>query len=102
MKGPLVMSEALETLPDSMRCSLQIGTGDFTIKDLRDYLARPEVISTADAHRRWPRYSESTWRKWAREGKLEGAWRDEAGGPWSLPVAGCQAWLDERRESAHE
>ena len=49
----------------------------------------PQILSTRQAAR-WFGLNPKRWRVWAEEGLIEGAFQEAEGGPWRLPVEGCQ------------
>lgn len=90
------MSRSLAALPDDLRCSLIVGSGDMTVGELREMFARPSafrVLTTGQASEAFG-YSGETWRGWADEGRIHGAYRDEGEtGAWRLPMLGCEEHL---------
>lgn len=94
-------ASVLASLPDDTHCSVLVGTGDFTLGELRQALARttPMFLTTKQAAERWG-YSSESWAKWAKEDLLEGAWQDVDGGPWHLPSESCEDHVDHLRQQS--
>lgn len=51
----------------------------------------PEVLSTVQAARLLG-YTPKRWRRWAEQGRVDGAWQD-GDGRWRLPREACRAHL---------
>lgn len=98
MKGLLA---SLANLPDDMPCTLTVGTGPYTLGQLKQALAVEGVveIGTRQAAGRWGRAPE-TWALLARNGMIEGAYQDGVGGPWRLPLESCERYIENRRKEA--
>lgn len=95
----MTLLDALSTLPPDAELTL-------TVEQLREMLegggaqVEPEVIGTAEAAEFWPAYSQETWRRWAQDGEIGGAWKDTEAGPWRLPLASCRSLVDDRQRRA--
>lgn len=91
----------LSNLPDDTRCALIVGQGDMTVGELREALRCREeserVLTTGEAAETFG-YAASTWAKWADEGLVDGAYRDDGdSGYWRLPLVGCRDHLADLR-----
>jgi hypothetical protein len=70
----------------------------FSVKasDLRSALEAkvggPDVLTAEQAAMHVGRTAEF-WRRAAAAGRIDGAWKDERGGPWRLPRESCAAYL---------
>lgn len=92
----------LAGLPNSSLCTLIIDGQQPIVCRLGDLRKRlgaehDQVISTGDAARIWPAFSQETWRKRASEGQIPGAWQDAPGGPWRLPYGSCRQYIAEKQ-----
>lgn len=58
----------------------------------------PQILSTRQAAR-WFGLNPKRWRVWAEQGLVEGAFQESEGGPWRLPVEGCQRRIDEYKNA---
>lgn len=89
----------LPELPGDTPCSLIVGSGEWTLDELRARLGdqEPEFVTTAQAHDLWPIYSRAKWARLAADGEIDGAWQEGEGSPWNLPVPACRAYIKARQ-----
>ena len=82
---------------------LVIGSGPWTLDELRAALreSEPELVTCREASERWGRVP-NTWYRWARAGKIPGAFQETDGGTWILPVTGCLRRLEYLRTPKRE
>lgn len=94
------LAQWLAELPDDARCAITVGSGDLTIGELREALALPpdRLVTTGGASSELG-YSADTWREWADEGKIPGAFRDAPDGYWRLPLAACRDHIEGLRHA---
>lgn len=89
------LGKALNSLAPDTRLTIMIGTGDFTLAQLRTALAYDEgerMLSTAEASALLG-YSRSWWAEQAGAGRVHGAYRTGDNAPWRLPAASCRQHL---------
>lgn len=88
--------KALPYLPEDHPVQLQVPAGK-----LREALNRanggPEILSTSQAAELLG-WTTKRWRRWAKDGKIEGAFQDEKD-CWRLPNEACREFIADKYQS---
>lgn len=97
------IANALAKLPDGTRIALTIGSGDLTVRELRQALSYDDSvreITTGEAATLFGR-SREYWASKAAAGKIERAYKDKVGGVWRLPYRACVEHVARRRRAVN-
>lgn len=88
--------EALHYLPDDHPVEVRVPAGE-----LREALSRsnggPELLSTRQAAE-YIGFTPKRWRRWAKDGKIDGAFQDEKD-RWRLPNEACRVFIANKYHS---
>ena len=82
---------ALRHLPDDAEITISLRKADL-VTALENKGGGPRVMTTAQAARVHG-YTPERWRRWAQDGRIEGAYQDAEDGPWHLPRAAVEAHI---------
>lgn len=88
--------DAISQLPDDASVTLTV-----RVSELRDALnaRNPRRLLTTGQAAAELGYSADTWRGWADDGRIEGAFRDDGDeGTWRLPLGACEAHVERLRD----
>lgn len=89
---------AMGVLPDEAEITVSL-----RVRDLRDALTArangPEIMSAEQAAQHFG-YTPERWRRWAKAGRIEGAYQESRGGPWHLPRSGVESHIRRVQRSA--
>lgn len=83
--------DALAGLPDDAQVTVTVRKGDL-VRALETRVGGPALLTTRQAASAFG-FSGEQWKRWAEQGRIEGAWKVDQRGHWRLPRAGCEAHL---------
>jgi hypothetical protein len=83
--------QVLAELPDDAMVTVSVRVGDW-LRAREAKSGGPEILTTTQASRAFG-YEAEAWRRWAVQGRIDGAWQDSEGGAWHLPRRACQGHL---------
>lgn len=94
------LAEWIAGVPGPTRCSLVLGSGDYTVDELRAALAVDSGQRDMTARELAAEFGHSRdwWQDRARAGLLPGAYQSGARGRWYIPRSSATVFLRERRE----
>jgi hypothetical protein len=85
--------EALALMPPDTVIQVSLRAGDLVhVLEERHTAAAPQSLTTQQAASLFG-YAADRWKRWARGGRIAGAWQDARGGSWHLPRASCEAHI---------
>lgn len=88
--------ELLPHLPEDADLQLSVSVADLR-QAYESAKGGPDLLSTRQAAD-YIGYTPKRWRRWAKEGKIDGAYQDEKD-RWRLPNQACRAFIEDKYHS---